>query len=181
MCYRGVICGAIPCECDEMTAKEAPKPVYETSITKEQAQLVWTWVNERGGVAIWHSQDLGNLTSVQTPRLTAEQAAVARPGWQYRNVPDHVVTEPAKIEVFEAVPVCSVRIGIKRGSGLSMVLTDASSAKLKAALAKIGEGAYHVFDFNDKGQRVAVIKVPKTLGSLADYAKEQGWITELGN
>jgi hypothetical protein len=64
-----------------------------------------------------------------------------------------------------------VKIAIKRGDGLSLVLTDASSRRLREAIAKAGDDAWYEFEGDQ-----ALIYVPESATPLDEWANQQGWV-----
>ena len=65
------------------------------------------------------------------------------------DAPDRIVTEIADVEVVERREFQRVRIAIRKGYGLGLVLTNAASKRLEAVLEQAGEGAIHTFDGNN--------------------------------
>lgn len=175
MCYRGTVCGSIPCECGEPTQANPPAQ-YQLETDVENARKMWDWVKNRGGVAVWLSQDLAEAgRKYLTPVLDERGERMLRPHWSTLNVPDDVVQDETKLGICTAKTVRTIRVGIKRGSGLSFTLTEAASRRLRVALDVAGEGSFYTFGFTDDDKRVAYIKVPSSKISLAEYAKQEGW------
>lgn len=151
-------------------------PGFEHEVAKENAKKFWDWIKDRGGVAVWRSVDLSDPgQSWSTPRMTATGEAASPPTWRASAAPDKVITNPANIGVYDRELVRTIRVGIERGSELSWVLTAAASDRLRLALRLIGDGAFYEFSLDDNGRRVAVLYRSVPLGSLADYARKEGW------
>jgi hypothetical protein len=137
----------------------------------EDAEKLAGWLKERGGLAIWYSRNLSNPgASVTTPALTPEGKPYARPGWQYGDQPDRNITDAAEVQVAEDREVRRFRVGIRRGDGLCLKVTDGGSRRIRVAVAKAGKGAYYVFDYSTQE---AVILAPKRILPLVDWLKEK--------
>lgn len=62
-------------------------------------------------------------------------------------------------------------VAIRMGSqGFSMKCTDGASRRIRSAVAKAGEGAYHVFDYTTQE---AVIMAPEKVIPLPEWEKLQ--------
>lgn len=126
------------------------------------------WISERGGVAQWYSIDLSDPGyRALSPALDKDGNPYPKPSWKVDSRPMLVVTDPAKIVLALDVEVrrfhVAVRVG---GSGLKFKLTDASSDRVRRAVAKAGEGAYYGFDY---GTQEAVIWKPESTMTLAEW------------
>jgi hypothetical protein len=126
---------------------------------RENAPKMAEWIRSRGGVAVWQSVNLSNPgASWSTPALTPEGTPYPKPTWEAESSPSRVITDASEIEVAIAIEVKRFHVAIRRGSeGLSFKLTDGSSRKLKAAVAKAGDGAWYEFDYSTQE---AVIYTP---------------------
>jgi hypothetical protein len=121
-------------------------------VTEENAPKFAEWLRTRGGLAVWVSKDLGGDagSSVTTPVRTNNGEPVPRPGWRYGQTPDRIITDPAEVEVTIDKPVETFEIKLKT-SGHRVVLTVVSDRKVRAALARAGDGSYHVFGERNDG------------------------------
>ncbi len=135
------------------------------TIQAENAQKIWEWFQTRGGISVWKSINLSNIgASWTSPRLQENGEPTIKPTWQAANEPAFSLTDPADCLVEEALEVKRFHVAIRRGSqGLSFKLTDASSAKVRKAVAKAAETqanheAWHDFDYETQE---AIIYVPK--------------------
>lgn len=119
-------------------------------VTAESASKVWNWLQTRGGLAIWQSQDLGNLgQSWTTPRLTVEGSPYGPPHWSCSREPQRIITDPAEVAVSVDQEVKRFHVAVRMGSqGLRIKCTDASSRRIRSAVEKAGKNAYHVFDYS---------------------------------
>lgn len=107
------------------------------------------WIEHCGGLAVWESQDLGQIGRRWfTPALLTDGSPAQRPHWSCGERPARVITDPAEVEVVDRREVRRIRIAAKPGYGLGWQLTDASSKRLDAALAQAGEDASYVFEGN---------------------------------
>jgi hypothetical protein len=127
----------------------------------------------RGGIAIWGSVDLSNPgASWSTPRLNKDGKPSEKPTWQAGNEPIRIITDPAEIEVHVPKEVKRFKIATRMGSqGLSIKLTDVSSAKLRKAVAKLGDDAWYEFDYDT---REAVIYLPDAKVPLMEWKEDHG-------
>lgn len=124
----------------------------------ENAEKFLDWIRTRGGIAVWRSHNLSNPgASWSTPALT-EGAPTAKPTWEAGNSRERVVTDPSQVLVTWMRELKRFHVAIN-WSGLCAKLTEASSARLRRAVAKAGEGAYYVFDHHGDYKN-AVIMVP---------------------
>ena len=140
-----------------------PEPI---ECNEENAARFLDWCRTRGGVARWRSVNLSNPgASWSTPALTPERTPTPRPTWQADNQPEAIESDPTKIIVFAAVEVKRLRIAIKRGDSFNLTLTDASSRRVRKAVADLGDGAFYRFDGGE-----AVIFQSRNVGTLADWA-----------
>jgi len=138
--------------------------------TIDNAPRFADWIENRGGVAIWRSVNLPNPgASWSTPALTEEGEPYPKPTWQVDTKPDAVITDPRDIEVTVDREVKRFRVGIRRSNGFSFKVTDGGSRRIRAAVEKAGEGAYHVFDYDTQE---AVIMVPASSVSLQEWIEE---------
>ena len=135
--------------------------------TPENSERMLGWSANRGGIAIWPSVNLSNPgTSWSTPAdLTT------RPTWECADKPERIITDVADIVVSVDREVKRFHVGQTRGSGLMFVVTDAGSRRIRKEVAKAGDGAYHVFDYDD--DKNAVIMAPERTISLREWDNEQ--------
>jgi hypothetical protein len=117
----------------------------------ENAPKFLKWLRERGGIAVWNSIDLGNPgASWSTPAMTEGGKPMTSPTWQADRTPSRVVTDPDDVVVIFPREVKRFYVAIRRGSGLSYNLTDASSRRLRKAVEKAGKDAWYEFDFSSQ-------------------------------
>ena len=124
---------------------------FKHECDEENARKFWDWLQTRGGIAVWKSVNLGNAgASWSTPATIAikdledsarkaellrelgdENAVVGYPktNWQMANEPT-VYTDPADVGVFTCALYKAFPVGLKRGDGFSLRLSDAGQAKL---------------------------------------------------
>lgn len=127
------------------------------TVTAADAATIWGWLQTRGGIAIWQSINLSNPgASWATPARQEDGTPTTKPTWQAANQP-HVITDPADVVVSVDREVKRFHVAVQRGGGLSFEVTPGGSRKIRAAVARAGDGAYHVFDY---GTQEAVIMAP---------------------
>ena len=140
---------------------------YKHSCHIDNAPKFAGWIAHRGGVANWHSVNLSNPgASWSSPAKAKDGTPMPKPTWQAGNEPE-VITKAEDIEVFTAKEVKRFRVGIRR-AGFMLKCTDGASRRIRAAVAKAGEGAYHELDYSTQE---AVIMQTTSLGSLKDWVK----------
>lgn len=114
--------------------------------TPENAGKFLDWIRTRGGIAVWPSVNLNNPgTSWSAPVNNAEGRPKGRPTWEAAEVPERIITDPAEIVVQVDKVIRTIPLFVKR-KGMHIVLTDACSRKVRAAVAAGGPGAYYLLD-----------------------------------
>lgn len=114
--------------------------------TPENAHKFILWLQERGGIAVWKSVNLNNPSaSWSAPLNDAGGNLKPRPSWESDTKPDRVITDPADIAAQVDKVVGRLPLFVRR-QGMQVVLTDACSRKVRAAVEKAGIGAYYQFD-----------------------------------
>lgn len=121
------------------------------------------WIANRGGVLAWPNVNLSNAG--RDPMFTPATTSTGEDGRKHK--PHWSVGDPSlvtSIDEFEFVTLREYKrfhVGTQRGDGLSFVLTDAASRRLKRELAKAAEqhgDSYYEFDYAD--HKNCVILVP---------------------
>lgn len=163
---------------------------YKHSCNIANAPKFADWIANRGGIAVWQSVNLSNPgASWSTPatirkgdchtgpgqeyRDTALDAddivPYPKPTWQAGNEPT-VITDPAEVEVYESKEVKRFRVGVRMGSqGFTLKVTDGGTRRIREAVAKAGEGAFHGFDYDTQE---AIIYAATTIGSLKEWIEK---------
>lgn len=139
-------------------------------VSPENALRIAGWIRDRKGIAIWESIDLSNPSfSVTTPVISYDGQPTPKPSWKVANTPARIITDMADVVVSVDREVKRFHVGVRRGSqGLSLKVTDGGSRRIRKEVAKAGEGAYHVFDYETQD---AVIMVPESQMPLTEYLK----------
>jgi len=143
----------------------------------ENAEKVYRWIKERGGVAVWKSINLSNPSaSWSTPAKTDTGEDYPKPTWQAENKPNRIITDANEIEVLVPREIKRLHVAVRLGSqGLALKLTDGSTRRVEKAVEgaeqKYGH-AWYEFDYETQD---AVICVSDRSISLAEYAKEMNW------
>jgi len=128
----------------------------------ENVGLIRDWLKNRGGIAIWNSINLSNPGASWTAPVNDEHGnPKGKPTWQAANTPSRVITDASEVEVITPREVSRLHIALQRGDGFSIVLTDASTRKVRKAVEKAGPGAWYQFE-----DKEAVIYVPGDVVSL---------------
>lgn len=156
-----------------MSDEIEPEKKEPHRVDAANAEKIWGWMKTRGGLAIWRSVDLSDLgRSVTTPYNDAEGHRTPKPHWKYDDHPERIITDPAEVVVETYKEARRFRVAVRMGrQGMCLKLTDASSEKVRKAVAKAGETATYEFDYTTQE---AVILVPDTEVPLAEWAEKNG-------
>lgn len=140
-------------------------------VTAENAPKIWSWLRERGGLAIWQSVNLSDPgKSWTTPALQLDGSPTPKPTWEAENTPSRIITDPAEVLVSKDREVKRFHVAVRLGrQGLNFKCTDASTRKIRDAVAKAGNGAYNEFDYYTQE---AVIMAPESQVPIAQYMAE---------
>ncbi len=139
-------------------------------ILAANAEQIWKWFQERGGIAIWKSVDMSNPgRSWTTPLRDAEGNPTARQDWRMEQTPSLIITDPAEVVVDVPKEVKRFRVAVRAGSqGLTLKCSDASSRRIRRECAKAGQESWHEFDY---ARQEAVIFVPGESMPLPQYIR----------
>jgi len=90
-----------------------------------------------------------------------------RPNWQAASEPERIITSVDDVVVSVDKEVKRFRVGVRlSGNGMMLKVTDGGTRRIRAAVAKAGEGAYHTFDYETQE---AVIMAPEKTVPLAEW------------
>ncbi len=144
---------------------------YQCSI--DAADRILDWILNRGGVLVWKSVDLSCPgSSWSTPAQAEDGKPVTKPTWRAENEPSRHITDIDEVEVMVDKEVKRFYVAVRPGSqGLMLKCTDGATRRIRAAVAKAGEYAYHTFDYETQE---AVIMAPDRVIPLREYAEEKG-------
>lgn len=143
-------------------------------VSPEDAPMVLSWLQSRGGVLKWFSVDMSDPGwSVITPARDAEGVEVQKPHWKAGPSP-RLITDPNEVEVQDWQEYKRFHVAVRVGdSGVRLKLTDGASRRLERALAKAKEhcqDARYAFDYSSQE---AVVYVPKGRAvPLAQWAEQ---------
>ena len=144
-----------------MSAEVCAPAIELLEIDERHAVKVSRWIAECGGVAVWGSLDLSDPgRQFFTPARLTDGAPSGPPHWSSPREPKRIVTDPAEVEVVTHREVKRIRVAIRPGYGLGLVLTGAASARLRKALDDIGPGAVYVFEGNEAILYAEVSRTP---------------------
>jgi len=141
-------------------------------ISPENAAQILDWMKNRGGIAIWNSADLSNPGRTwTTPVKNADGTPkTEKPHWGAGGI-IRVITDPAEVEVSIPKEVNRFHVAVRRGTnGLTLKLTDASSRRVRHAVARaeVEHGtAWYEFDYGS--QDVVIFAAGETM-PLAEWA-----------
>jgi hypothetical protein len=135
-------------------------------VTPDTAELLLSWINTRGGVAVWRSINLSDPgRQLLTPAET-DGKPTAKPHWSVSDTPC-IIVDPSLISVTLAHETKRFHVGVRQSAnGLSLKCTDAASRRIRREVERAGDGAYHVFDYISQE---AVIYAPDESIPLADF------------
>jgi hypothetical protein len=143
---------------------------FQHEVVEHNADRFLEWIQKRGGVAVWESINLSNPgASWSTPAQTEDGQPMKKPTWQAANEPAKIITDPAQIAVLTVKEVKRFHVAVEHREGFQLVVSDGGSRRIRSEVAKAGEGAYHVFDY--EAYNNAVIMAPVGKVSLAEWAK----------
>lgn len=138
-------------------------------VMPENAERIKTWLDTRGGLALWRSLQIGDDRTWTTPVLGPGGEPTTKPHWSVETKPYRIITDPTEVRVVVPKEVKRFRVGVRMGSqGLSLKVTDGGTRRIRKEVAKAGEGAWYEFDY---GTQEAVIFVPGEAVSLLDYVE----------
>ena len=128
------------------------------------------WIKNRGGILQWDSADLSDPDwSVFTPARPVipneNPTQLDKPHWKAADNP-RLIQSTDDVLIVSEKEVKRFHVAVRRGSqGLSVKLTDASSAKVRKAVEAF-DGAWYAFDYE---AQEAVIHVPGESASLTEW------------
>ncbi len=146
-------------------------------VMSHDASRIWEGLQNRGGIAIWHSADLSDPGKTwTTPLLNKHGYPAAKQHWKMEDEPRRQITDPEEVVVDVPKEVKRFHIALRRGStGFSIKLTDGSSRKLERAVEKANEQycqgetlAWYEFDYDTQE---AVILVPDQSIPIEEFIK----------
>ena len=114
----------------------------------------WPWL---GSLVLVDLSNPGKTWT--TPARTVDGKPMPKQNWRMANEPEFVTESADDVTVYVDKEVKRFHVGLRRsGNGLMLKCTDASSARIEREVAKAGDGAYHVFDYDVQD---AVIMAPE--------------------
>jgi hypothetical protein len=140
-------------------------------ISAMNAQVVYGWIKERGGIAIWRSINLGNPgASWSAPVKSAAGEVYGKPNWQCGNEPERIITDPAEVNVTVGKEAKRFKIRTRLSdNGLTIKLDGRSSERVRRYLEKYqteDKETWYEFDGD-----TCIIMVDDTVTPLVDYIK----------
>ena len=141
------------------------------------APKVWEWLQTRGGLAVWGSLDLSNPGwQCTTPLNQSDGQPSTKPHWRATTEPIRVITDSADVQVIvpKEVKRFHVAVRAKGPMGMTLVVSDGGSRRIRAAVDKASEKydceAWHQPDDCDYDN--AVIYVPDSLTPISEWVVE---------
>lgn len=135
------------------------------------AKYIVDWIKSGRGVAVWGCAELslGNMKDVLTPARDHEGNPTLKPSWRQHNEPREIFEALNCFEVAIEKEVKRFRVGLKRGRGFSVVVTDGAQRRIDKYLEKY-EDSWQVFDYDTQE---AVILVPSEVVPLPEYLRRK--------
>ncbi len=145
-----------------------PTTAIKHRVLAANAVQVWTWFQERGGIAVWKSIDICTAgQSWTTPLHDAEGQPTKKQNWRMEQTPSLIITDPAEVVVDVPREVKRFRVAVRAGrQGLLLKCTDAASRRIRRECEKAGEESWYEFDYESQE---AVIFVPGETKPLPEY------------
>jgi hypothetical protein len=141
------------------------------TVTVADAARVRKWIASRGGVLLWESADLSDPGATWlTPAKRESGEPHPPPHWKSKALPLRHITTEAEIVVEYAEVVKKFHVGVRRGSGLTLVLTDGAKRRLATELARAGQGAHYAFDYETQD---CVITAPVKSVPLSEWKETE--------
>jgi hypothetical protein len=147
-------------------------------VTSDNAETIWDWLQNRGGIALWRSVDLSDPgKSWTTPAQEEDGSPKRKQHWKMEEQPHRIITDPAEVEVHVPKEVNRFHIAIRPGSnGLSLKVTDGSTRRIQKAVVKANREhcndedlAFYEFDYSTQE---AVIFVPDRQLPIEEFINE---------
>jgi hypothetical protein len=150
-----------------------PTTVTRHHVLAANADQVWQWFQERGGIAVWRSIDICTAGQTwTTPLHDAEGNPTRKQDWRMEESPSLVITDPAKVVVDVPRELKRFRVAVRVGSqGLTLKCSDAASRRICRECVKAGEDSWYEFDY---GTQEAVIFVPGESQPLPGFIAGKG-------
>jgi hypothetical protein len=139
-------------------------------ILAANADQIWRWFQERGGIAVWKSVDFTTAgQSWTTPLRDSEGNPMPRQNWRMEESPSLVIADPAEVMVDVPKEIKRFRVAVRvGGQGLLVKCTDAASRRIRRECEKAGEQSWYEFDY---GTQEVVIFVPGESKPLPEYVR----------
>ena len=143
-------------------------------VLARDAEKIRTLIETRGGVHLWDCLDLSNASKTWfTPAHDATGQPTGKPHWSAGKIL-RTVTALDEVEVLTPKLIRRFHVGVKRGYGLTFVVTDAGTRRIHAAvenanLRRPDNDAWYEFDYE---QQDALIFVPGAITPLATWQSE---------
>ena len=130
---------------------------------EENAAKFASWIANRGGLLIWRSVNLCNPgQSWTSPALTEDGKPYPKPTWEAADTPERHITSVDDVVVYTSKVVKSFHVGVKRGCGMGLVLTDAATRRVRSevdkASKKHGKPAWYAFDYGAYENAVILVE-----------------------
>jgi hypothetical protein len=154
---------------------------FKHEVKAENAPLIWSWFQLRGGISIWGCVDLADPGKTWTcPAKTVDGLPMQRQQYNMGQEPIRVITDPAEVGVIVPKEVKRFHVATRLGDqGFKVKVTSGSSDRIRKALDKAGDMAWHEFDYETQE---AVIYIPSgDVVALPEWVSKSNNVLEVSN
>ncbi len=171
--------------------KESEFSKFTVQCEESNAQKYWDWIQDRGGLAIWESQNLSNPGASWITPATIRQGdcegftnespdanvilPYPQPTWQAGKEPARLVIDPKQVGVYTAELYKAFRVGLV-GREMSLVLTSGAQRKVDKHMAeckeKHGDSFYRKGVLEIEGASMGIYYT-KTIVPLDEWIQQQ--------
>lgn len=142
--------------------------IIKHRILAANADQVWRWFQERGGIAVWRSIDICTVgQSWTTPLKDSEGNPTKKQDWRMEESPSLVITDSTEVMVDVPKEIKRFRVAVRAGSqGLLLKCSAAASCRIRRECEKAGEDSWYEFDYATQD---AIIFMPGKSKPLPEY------------
>src|SRR4051794_21668320 len=110
-----------------------PTTSIKNRILAGNADQVWQWFQERGGIAVWKSVDFSTAGQTwTTPLKDADGNPMKKQNWRMGAAPSLVIPAPRGVGGDVPREIRGSRVAVKRGGrGLMLKCSDAVSRRIR--------------------------------------------------
>lgn len=160
-------------------------------VTEQNAPKFLDWLQNRGGILVWKSHDLGSANlSVSTPATEKDATTpYGSPGWKYPTPSRHITSiDDVVVVTTKVVQSFVVKLKIQ---GMRVVLTNGSSNRVDKALKRHGDTSSYRFGATGsaegstphalmEGEDIVEILVDDSVVPLREWAAKHKELAQAG-